>query len=279
MRQRPGIALALGGGAGLGWAHIGVLRALEKSGVHVTAAAGTSIGALAAVCLGAHRLDVLEEFARSANLKTVLRYLDPHWKRGAVLGGREIARQLDLHLGHIRFQDLHIPVSVVAADLLTGDAVTVDRGPVANAVRASMALPGIFHPVEIEDRLLIDGGVIAPVPVTAARALAPDAPLIAVNLLGDYPGRAGTLRRGWSERRALSTFGVVRAATALMTASLTRHSLELDPPDLQLDLPVGHIEATNFMRAQELIEIGAGAVKEQLPQIQALISARFIGTS
>lgn len=273
MRGKPGIALALGGGAGLGWAHIGVLRALDEEGVRISAAAGTSIGALAAVCLGAHRLDVLEGFARSANLKTVLRYLDPHWKRGAVLGGREIARQLDLHLGHVRFQDLHIPVSVVAADLLTGDAVIIDRGPVANAVRASMALPGIFHPVEIGDRLLIDGGVIAPVPVAAARQLAPGRPLVAVNLLGDYPGRAGTLRRGWSERRTLSTFGVVRAATALMTASLTRQSLELDPPELQLDLPVGHIEAGNFMRAHELIEIGRRAVAESMPQIQALVSA------
>jgi NTE family protein len=223
--------------------------------------------------MGAHRLDVLESLARSANLRTVLRFLDPHWKSGAVLGGREIARHLELHLGHIRFQDLHVPVSAVAADLLTGEAVVMDRGPVAMAVRASMALPGIFHPVGIDDRLLIDGGVAMPVPVSAARQLAPHAPLLAINLLGDYQGRARALRRTWAERRSVSTLGVVRAATALMTASLTRHSLSVDPADLQLDLPVGHIDAGNFTRAAELIDIGRAAIEEALPQIQALIAA------
>lgn len=273
MRHRPGIALALGGGAGLGWAHIGVLRALEEAGIPVRAAAGTSIGALAAVCLGAHRLDVLEGFARGANLRMVLRFLDPHWKKGAVLGGREIARQLDLHLGHIRFQDLHVPVAAVAADLLSGDTVIIDSGPVAEAVRASMALPGIFHPVLLGERLLIDGGVSMPVPVAAARQLSPGLPVVAVNLLGDYHGRAAALRRTWFERQALSTFGIVRAATALMTASLTRQSLTTDPPDLQLDLRVGHIEAGNFTRAAELIAIGRAAVTDALPEIRALYSA------
>src|SRR3546814_15429075 len=92
------IALALGGGAALGWAHIGVLRALHRHGVPIGAVAGTSIGALAAVCQAADRLDVLEDIARSARLRTVLRYLDPHFRRGAMLWGRTIARQLDRHL-------------------------------------------------------------------------------------------------------------------------------------------------------------------------------------
>jgi NTE family protein len=273
MKYKPGIALALGAGAGLGWAHIGVLRALNESNIQVIACAGTSIGALAAVCMGAHRLDVLEGIARGANLRTVLRFLDPYWKSGAVLGGREIARHLELHLGHIRFQDLHVPVSAVAADLLTGEPVIMDRGPVAKAVRASMALPGIFHPVGMDDRLLIDGGVAMPVPVSAARLLAPGVPLLAINLLGDYQGRARALRRTWAERRSVSTLGVVRAATALMTASLTRHSLSVDPPDLQLDLAVGHIDAGNFTRADELIRIGRAAVEDALPDIRALIPA------
>ena len=94
MRLRPGIALALGAGAGLGWAHIGVLRALNEAGIRINACSGTSIGALAAVCAGAHQLDTLEGLARSANLRTVLRFIDPHWKSGAMLGGREIQRHL-----------------------------------------------------------------------------------------------------------------------------------------------------------------------------------------
>jgi NTE family protein len=270
------IALALGGGAALGWAHIGVLRALEEGGIEVGAVAGTSIGALAAVCLAADRLGTLEEIARSANLRTMLRYLDPHMRRGAVLGGRAIARELQLHLGHLAFEDLAIPAAAVAADLATGEAVILDKGPVADAVRASMALPGIFHPVIHEARVLIDGGAVMPVPVSVARDLGGDMPVVAVNLQGDYANRANAtgLRNG----RRFTTMGVVRSAAGLLFARLARQSLELTPPDLEIAPRVGHIEVHHFMRAHELIEIGRSATEDALPAIRALLPARNLGT-
>jgi NTE family protein len=270
------IALALGGGAALGWAHIGVLRALEEGGIEVGAVAGTSIGALAAVCLAADRLGTLEEIARSANLRTMLRYLDPHMRRGAVLGGRAIARELQLHLGHLAFEDLAIPAAAVAADLATGEAVILDKGPVADAVRASMALPGIFHPVIHEARVLIDGGAVMPVPVSVARDLGGDMPVVAVNLQGDYANRANAtgLRNG----RRFTTIGVVRSAAGLLFARLARQSLELTPPDLEIAPRVGHIEVHHFMRAHELIEIGRSATEDALPAIRALLPARNLGT-
>jgi NTE family protein len=270
------IALALGGGAALGWAHIGVLRALEEGGIEVGAVAGTSIGALAAVCLAADRLGTLEEIARSANLRTMLRYLDPHMRRGAVLGGRTIARELQLHLGHLAFEDLAIPAAAVAADLATGEAVILDKGPVADAVRASMALPGIFHPVIHEARVLIDGGAVMPVPVSVARDLGGDMPVVAVNLQGDYANRANAtgLRNG----RRFTTMGVVRSAAGLLFARLARQSLELTPPDLEIAPRVGHIEVHHFMRAHELIEIGRSATEDALPAIRALLPARNLGT-
>jgi NTE family protein len=270
------IALALGGGAALGWAHIGVLRALEEGGIEVGAVAGTSIGALAAVCLAADRLGTLEEIARSANLRTMLLYLDPHMRRGAVLGGRTIARELQLHLGHLAFEDLAIPAAAVAADLATGEAVILDKGPVADAVRASMALPGIFHPVIHEARVLIDGGAVMPVPVSVARDLGGDMPVVAVNLQGDYANRANAtgLRNG----RRFTTMGVVRSAAGLLFARLARQSLELTPPDLEIAPRVGHIEVHHFMRAHELIEIGRSATEDALPAIRALLPARNLGT-
>jgi NTE family protein len=270
------IALALGGGAALGWAHIGVLRALEEGGIEVGAVAGTSIGALAAVCLAADRLGTLEEIARSANLRTMLRYLDPHMRHGAVLGGRTIARELQLHLGHLAFEDLAIPAAAVAADLATGEAVILDKGPVADAVRASMALPGIFHPVIHEARVLIDGGAVMPVPVSVARSLGGDMPVVAVNLQGDYANRANAtgLRNG----RRFTTMGVVRSAAGLLFARLARQSLELTPPDLEIAPRVGHIEVHHFMRAHELIEIGRSATEDALPAIRALLPARNLGT-
>ncbi|API60066.1 patatin [Tardibacter chloracetimidivorans] len=267
------IALALGGGAALGWAHIGVLRALHRHGVPIGAVAGTSIGALAAVCQAADRLDVLEDIARSARLRTVLRYLDPHFRRGAMLGGRTIARQLDRHLGHASFEQLALPCAVVAADLVTGDAVVLNTGNVAEAVRASMALPGIFHPVIRDGRVLVDGGVIMPVPVEAVRSLAPRLPVVAINLQNDYARRALAVGLRMDPKPALTSLSVLRSATGLMLSRLARQSLALHPPELELPLQVGHIDVRHFTRANELIEIGSHAIDEAMPAIRALSEA------
>ncbi len=264
------IALALGGGAALGWAHIGVLRALHRHDVRIGAVAGTSIGALAAVCQAADRLDVLENIARSATIRTVLRYLDPHLRKGAMLGGRSIIRQLDRHLGHARFEQLSIPCAVVAADLVAGEAVVINKGEVAEAVRASMALPGIFHPVIRDGRVLVDGGVIMPVPVEAVRAIAPGLPVIAINLQNDYARRALAVGLRIEPKPALTSLGVLRSATGLMLSQLARQSLTLNSPDLELALPVGHIDVRHFTRASELIEIGRHAVEDAMPSIRAL---------
>lgn len=265
------IAVALGGGAALGWAHIGVLRALEDARIEVRAAAGTSIGALAAICFAARRLDALEHIARSASWLRILTYLDLHLKRGAVLGGRTITRELQLHLGEIRFQDLFMPAATVAADLVSGAAVITHRGPVVPAIMASIAIPGLFRPVQRDGHFLVDGGVVMPVPVAAARSIAPRLPILSVNLQGDYHGRgvASAIRN--SPGGVHSTMKVVRASTMLLMAELARHSLAIDPPDLALTLPVGHVEIHDFTRASELIDIGWQSVQNALPQIRALI--------
>lgn len=264
------IALALGGGAALGWAHIGVLRALIRHGVHVGAVAGTSIGALAGVCLAADRLDVLETLARSANLRTVLRYMDLNLRRGAVLGGRAIAHQLGTHLGSLQLEELHIPCAVVAADLVTGTEVVLTAGSAVEAVQASIAIPGIFQPVSHDGMLLVDGGLISPVPVSAARSLS-DLPVVAVNLQNDYLRRAQAVGLRLDRRRRPSTMHMTRAAIGLLLSRLARQSLTLDPPDLELALPVGHIDVRNFTKAGELIDIGARAVDEAWPQIKQLV--------
>ena len=173
-----GIAVALGGGAALGWAHIGVLRALDEKGIPVRAAAGTSIGALAAVAYAANKLDALERIARSTSWLRMLSYLDIHLRPGAMLGGRSIMRDLDVHFGRVQFRDLWIPSAAVAADLVTGKPVIIDHGPVNPAIMASIAIPGLFRPVQYDGHFLVDGGVVMPVPVRAARQIAPTLPVL-----------------------------------------------------------------------------------------------------
>lgn len=251
------LALALGGGAGLGWAHIGVLRALARRGVTIDAVAGTSIGAVAAVCLAGGRLDVLEELARATNLRAVMRYLDTGFRYGSVLGGKAVRRRLHGHFGDSNLDELGLPVAVVAADILSGEEVVLTSAPVIDAVRASIAIPGIFPPVRLGGRLLVDGGVVTPVPVAAVRALS-SVPVLGVNLQGDYRRRAAAnLPAG---RRLVSPIRSGRAGLSLVLARLAELSLAAAPPDILIAPRLGHIEVQDFTRADELIALGAASV-------------------
>lgn len=259
---RP-IALALGGGAALGWAHIGFLRVLQEAEIAVGAVAGTSIGAVAAICLAADRLDVLEGIARGATRRRVLGYLDPHLRRGAVLGGRRIARELEQHLGPLNFADLAIPAAAIAADLDRGSEVRLSKGRVVEAVLASIALPGIFRPVVRDGRPLIDGGMVANLPIAAARALAPDLPVVAVDLMGDFAGHVAA--RG----AARSSLSVVRSAFLMMMAQQTKGAVALEPPEVLVTMPLGHVSTGAFTSAERLIAIGREGAENALPHIRA----------
>ncbi|WOE75146.1 patatin-like phospholipase family protein [Alterisphingorhabdus coralli] len=262
------ISLALGGGAGLGWAHIGVIHALEEQGITISAIAGTSIGAIVGACYAAGKLEALEDVARSTSIVGMLRYIDPHWKRGGIIGGKQIERRLTEHLGEPDFADLSIPVATVSADLITGKTVIMREGPVLPAVRSSMSLPGIFPPVERDGMVLVDGGACMPVPVRPARELAPGLPCVAVSLQSDYVRRAEAAGIGDESSRRPGSVAVVKASVGLSLANLARYSLERDPPDLLLPLRVGHIDIQDFTKADELIAIGhdeAQNILEKLP--------------
>ncbi len=263
------IALALGGGAGLGWAHIGVLRALDEAGIEIGAMAGTSIGGVASIAYASGRLDRLEEIARSvSNARTVMRFLGPNWRKGSVLSGKGIRRLIDENLGDLTFESLAIPTAVVAADLISGEPVILDEGPVGEAIHATIALPGIFHPVLRDGQILSDGGSVMPVPVSPARALAGELPVVAVNLQGDYLARRNTVGIREGDNPRLTTLGIVRGATGLMLSRLARYSLDLDPPDFEIAPKVGHIDTSNFTRAEDLICIGHAAVTDTIGQIR-----------
>jgi NTE family protein len=267
------VALALGGGAAKGWAHIGVLRVLEEEGIHVGAVAGTSIGAMAALCFAGGHLDILEEIAVGTTHARVLAYLDPHLGRGGWLGGRRIARELNRHFAGLYLEDLPIPTALIAADLETAEEVRLSSGPAISAVQASIGLPGVFYPTMRDGRALIDGGMVANLPIAAARALVPGLPVVAVDLMGDYEGyaRASSAR---GQRSALST---VRAAFLMMITQQTKLVTSIDPPDVLISVPAGHISTGAFTRAAELIALGRDAAQMQLPAIRAAIAAQKMG--
>ena len=157
--RRPRVALALGSGAARGWAHIGVLRAFEAAGIKPDIVCGTSIGALVGGVHLAGKLDVLEDWARGLNRLRIISYLDFRMRRGGMIGGSRLTDELTRHLGDSLIEDLPVPLTFVAADLVTGHEVWINRGSLVEAMRAAISLPGIFTPVKHEGRWLVDGEI------------------------------------------------------------------------------------------------------------------------
>lgn len=183
MLERRRVALALGSGGARGYAHIGVVRELESRGFEVVTIAGTSMGALVGGLAAAGRLDDYAAWAQTLRQRDVLRLLDPAWSApGAFAANRLWAKMAEFFDGQ-NIEDLRMPFTAVATDLGARREVWFQRGPLAPAVRASIAIPGLFTPVMIDGRLLVDGGLTNPVPVDPTSATPADL-VIAVSVFG-----------------------------------------------------------------------------------------------
>jgi len=286
--RRPGVALALGGGAARGWAHIGVLRALDEAEIDVSMIAGTSIGALVGGCYFAGKLDALEEFARSLTRRRILSWLDLKLGGSGLFGGMKLDARMREHMSSILVEDLPRPLVCVATEIRTGHEIWLTSGSLIMAMRASYALPGVFEPVACNGRLLVDGALVNPVPVSVLRAYEQPA-VVAVNLHYELFGRASVIKHGAGtisaakpEREALmedvapfrearlGLTGVMVEAFNIIQDRIARARLAGDPPDLSLMLKLGHIGLTEFHRADEAIEIGYQFTKTRIKELRRL---------
>jgi NTE family protein len=290
--ERPrenGIALALGGGAARGWAHIGVLRALDEARIPIDMIAGTSIGALVGGCYLAGKLDELEEFARGLTKRRIFGLLDFHIGGSGLLGGIKLTARLKEHMNGLTFADLPKPFVCVAAEIRTGHEIWLSSGSLITAMRASYALPGVFEPVLANKRMLVDGALVNPVPVSVCRAY--EQPLVvAVNLHYDLFGRAAVIRHSAGdllvekdaprptraeaqhrEREAkLGITGVMVEAFNIIQDRISRARLAGDPPDMSLQPKLGHIGLTEFHRADEAIRLGYEATVANINELKRL---------
>jgi len=298
------LGIALGGGAARGWAHIGVLKTLLKAGVEPNIVVGTSIGAVAGGCFVADQLDELEAFARSLTRSRVLSMLDFNLAGSGLINGQRLQRRMERHIGDRIIDDLDKRFVAIATELNGGHEIWLNRGRLSDAMRASYALPGIFHPVRIGGRWLVDGALVNPVPVSVARAMGAQA-VIAVNLHGDTFGK-GTIvpdfaadgieeepepnvsRRGanrWTaalliHRQLLGRnpsapgiSSVMMDAFGIVQDRVARSRLAADPPDLTIKPQLGHVGLFDFHRADELIAIGAEAAERELDRILTHVDA------
>jgi NTE family protein len=302
--RRPVIGLALGGGAARGFAHIGIVRTLIAHGIVPNVVVGTSIGAVVGGSYAAGHLDTLEEWARSLQPRNILGYLDIRLNGSGLIGGDKLAAQLEASLGQTHIEDLPLKFATVATEVRTGHEIWLTHGSMVDAMRASYALPGIFAPVLVGDRWLVDGALVNPVPVSAARALGAEI-VIAANLSSDVFAHSTTIyahgaattaaeatvevappRRGFGKffspertvkreffggggRPGIST--VMVDAFNIMQDRITRARLAGDPPDLLISPRVGQIGWFDFHRADDLIAHGARAAERAIESIQEAI--------
>lgn len=301
---RPSIGLALGGGAARGFAHIGVMRTLVAHGIVPDVIVGTSIGAVVGGCYAARQLDTLETWARGLTVRGVLGNLDINLSGSGLIRGSHLAARLQAALPDIRIDDLPLRFAAIATEFNTGHEIWLTRGRLSDALRASYALPGIFPPVRIGGRWLVDGALVNPVPVSAARALGARL-VIAVNLNSDLFGRGTiiashgsdeedeeaaqaakgngllglfggerSLRRQFIGRRGRPSIPTVMVeAFNVMQDRITRARLAGDPPDVLVSPRLGQVGWFDFHRAGEVIAIGAEATEKAFESVSEAIAA------
>jgi NTE family protein len=308
--NKPRIGLALGSGSARGWAHIGVIRALAEEGIEPSIVCGSSIGALVGSAYTCNQLDRLEAWVQTLTWRDIVHYMDLTLLGGGFIKGERLMAFFQRHVEDTQIETLPKRFGAVATDMDTGREIWFQSGSLLDAVRASIAVPGIFTPVKLNDHWLLDGGLVNPVPVSLCRAMGADI-VIAVNLNGDVVGKhrrsfdepdniaakshtetetelwekltvqlksslhehADELLSEWlgSKRYAPSLFEVMAGSINIMQDRITRSRMAGDPPDVMLAPRLAHIGLLEFDQADAVIEEGRACVKHMLPMLRDVL--------
>lgn len=311
MLPRKTVGLVLGSGSSRGWAHIGAIEALEEEKIPIDYVAGCSVGSYVGAIYAGGRLKSLKEFVLRMDGKKVFSYFDVVFPRAGILNGTKRLKELfSMHTDAADFSDLKIPLMMVATDLATGKKVVLKSGSILTALRATMSIPGLFAPVKVKDRWLVDGGIVDPVPVGVARALEADV-VIAVDLNSGVVSRK---KRKRPIRRAAKKTGdphsykselfhklsayyetaeinfagkisemlgresstpdiieTVMTSINIMQERITRINLAVEPPDVLIQPRLGQLKMMDFDQVEHTIDEGYAGVKDKIEEIKALL--------
>ena len=259
MEKRPRIALVLGAGSARGLAHIGVLQVFEKHRIPFDFIVGSSMGAM-----------IGGIYACGADMKMLGRMLehldsrlffDVQLPRMGFISGKRIKELLNLMTKRKNFEETKIPLLVVATDLLTGEQVVLEEGSITEAIRASISIPGIFHPVKRDEMILVDGAVVNRLPIEVARSRGADI-IIAVDVtFGE--GRTVTVN---------NTMDVILTAIDIMQKK--QFDLIYDKADILIQPAVGGFASKDFEKSQEIIQLGRQAAEAKLDEIKSVLRGR-----
>lgn len=296
----PKIGLALGSGASRGWSHIGVIKALLKAGIKPQVVCGTSVGAMIGGSYVAGNLEKLEEWVRGSTRGDVLRFFEFRLSQSGLVSTLRLESFLHEYIAaeNQHIEQMPARYGAVATDLDTGREVWFTRGSLADAVRASLAMPGLFPPVFLDGRWLVDGGLVNPVPVSVCHALGADV-VIAVNLNAGIVGKHNKERQAVAapegnglvsnvKQQALEysksifpgrgkkdetpgLFYAIASSINIFQDRITRSRLSGDPADVVLSPRVAHIGMLEFHRAAEAIAEGERCVEQALVDIRGLL--------
>ncbi len=301
-RTKPKIGLALGSGSARGWSHIGIIRVLEKAGIVPDIVCGTSIGSLVGAAYADGQLESLESWVRGLTWQGIVGLLD-FTTNGGLIHGEKLFTFLRSHLNDRDFASLPKAFGAVATELVTGREIWLREGSVIDAVRASAALPGLFKPAQLDGRLMVDGALVNPVPVSLCRAMGADI-VIAVDLNSDLIGRhfdldnspeepqasapsalatvldklplgLGRLKSGPATSTVMpSIFDVLSISLNIMQVRITRSRLAGEPADVLIRPRLANFALMDYHRGAQAIEEGERAAQQALPELQDLFGRR-----
>lgn len=262
------LGLALGAGGARGFCHVGALQELNRAGIRPQVVAGASIGALVGAAYAAGTVDRLADWASDLTLARYVSLLDLRPVRGGVIGGQVIETLFDLLDLPDRIEDLPMPFACTACDVDTGEEHWFRDGPLFDAVRASMALPGVLAPWHTQAGWMIDGGIVNPVPLDLAAELGAGR-VIAITPAVRGPG-AVTGAPAAPRPPALAT--VMVNSFEIMVERMRRDAMAAHPPAVSLDAGLLDMTAMDFHRAPKAMEAGRRVVLDALPDIRAALA-------
>ncbi len=256
----PRIGLALGGGAARGFAHVGVIQVLEEAGIRPVLVAGTSAGSLvAAIYASGKSGKQMQSVAETMEEATMADWTLPLFNRG-MLRGDALARYVNTQVSSRLIEDMPLPLGIVATDLNSGQSMLFQRGDTGTAVRASSAVPAVFQPVRISGRDYVDGGLVSPVPVRAARQMGAEL-VIAVDI-SNAP----------ENNPAGGTLEVLLQTFSIMSKSI--NYFELKEADVVVRPALMGVSSADFGARKRSIEAGRQAMQQVMPQLRAAIAAK-----
>jgi NTE family protein len=274
------LGLALGGGGARGCAHIGIIKALNSAGVKIDYISGTSIGSVVGAALASGDIDRFENYLLDVKWTDVVKYFDPGIPHRGLFKGNKLVKLLKKLISRKKFYQLDIPLVVVATNLDTGKEVRINRGNIIDAIRSSIAIPGIFTPFKKGRQYLIDGGVVNPMPVDVARGMGADV-VIGVDLSYEYIREKMKYRKrkelsqnpilDWLTPERPNIIDVIENSIFLMQLQITEKNIALHRPDILLRPQLGSARIFDFHMAEEMIEKGFGMMEKEIPELKRLL--------